>query len=236
MSGGVMAVSCLVAALVVCETILPRLRAALPSWLRKVAASKKHSDAPEKAAASPVPLGAEREVPEMPQVQRQSPSSVSAVAADYPQEAETPPDGDAERLWSEARAMSHNFIPTFAEDGVYLGKVLDAAKRGHREAMAKLGEYAYRRGALVEAYYWTALSDLKGAEGLVNVLRQIESEWVMSGCPMEYDNVYDGYSEQQGSFARALLRIRCVVDLSLGRVRMRELAKQNCEEARLFMR
>ena len=107
---------------------------------------------------------------------------------------------------------------------------------GHWLLRETLAAILIRRGKLVEAYYWTALSDLKGAEGLANVLRQIESEWVMSGCPMEYDNVYDGYSEQQGSFARALLRIRCVVDLSLGRVRMRELAKQNCEEARLFMR
>lgn len=39
----------------------------------------------------------------------------------------------------------------------------------------------------------------------------------------------------KGSFARALLRIRCGIEHVRARLRMRELAEQGCEEARQFL-
>ena len=131
--------------------------------------------------------------------------------------------------------MKHNFIPDPATDGDYLAKVYTAARLGHMEAMVKLGDYAYRRGAVVEAYYWTALAELRGAKGLAAALRKMKTRWLSKGCPAEHRNVYDGFSKMQGSFARALLRIRCAVDAPLARERMKKLAEHGCEEARLFL-
>lgn len=142
---------------------------------------------------------------------------------------------DAEELWNKARAMPHGFIPDFQTDGEYLDLICRAAKFGHLEAMKKLGEYAGRRGAIVEAYFWTVLADLNGASGLKRRLLQMQRQWVMSGCPSERENVSELFSQLQGSFARALLRIRCGIDAPLARVRMKELAEQGCEEARLFL-
>ena len=83
--------------------------------------------------------------------------------------------------------------------------------------------------------YWTTLAELKGATGLGAALREMKTRWLTEGCPEEYENAYDGFSEMQGSFARALLRIRCAVDAPLARERMRELAEHGCTEARLFL-
>ena len=143
---------------------------------------------------------------------------------------------EAQRLWDEARKITHQFKPDWEKDRDYLAKVYGAAKRGHLEAMAKLGEYAYRRGAVVEAYYWTALAELEGAKGLDAALREMKKRWLLEGCPAEHGNAYDGFSEMQGSFARVLLRIRSAVNAPLARARMQELADLGCEEARLFLR
>ena len=103
-------------------------------------------------------------------------------------------------------------------------------------ASVKLGDYAYRRGMIVEAYYWTALAEMGGAKGVEVPLRRIRAIWLKRNCPVEWENVHDGFSELQGSFARALLRIRSAVDAPLGRARMKELAEQGCEEARLYLK
>ena len=142
---------------------------------------------------------------------------------------------DAQRLWEEARKIPHSYHPDWENDGEYLSKILGAARLGHLEAMVKLGDYAYRRGAVVEAYYWTARAELEGAEGLDAALREMRLRWLSGGCPKEHGNVHEGFSELQGSFARALLRIRCAVDAPFARARMKELAELGCEEAQRFL-
>ena len=131
--------------------------------------------------------------------------------------------------------MPHNFIPDPAIDGDYLAKVYEAARLVHLEAMVKFGDCAYRRRAVVEAYYWTALAELNGAKGLGVALREMKTRWLSEGCPEEYENAYDGFSEMQGEFARALLRICCALDAPLAREWMKELAEHGCAEARLFL-
>ena len=145
-------------------------------------------------------------------------------------------DEEARRLWEEARAMKHRFKPDWEKDRDYLAKVYGAARLGHLEAMTKLGEYAYRRRAIVEAYYWTALAEMKGAKGLGEPLRKMRMQWMSKGCPPQHSNAYDGFSEQQGSFARAVLRLKCGVDPQYARARLKELAERGVEEARLFLK
>ena len=218
MSGGVMAVACLLATLAVCESVVPRFYAEWRHRRRKVREDKERADV---AAARLAPVAAEkpREVP--PPRRAGEPSAVAGGS-------------EADRLWAEARRMPHNIIPDPVTDGDYLTKIRGAAALGHLEAMAKLGEYAFRRRALVEAYYWTALAELKGASRLAETLRLIEARWMQADCPTEYDNCYNDFSERQGSFARALLRIRCGVDVRAACARLEKLAASGQEEARLY--
>ena len=143
--------------------------------------------------------------------------------------------GEAQRLWEEARGIAHPYNPDWKNDREYLLKIHSAAKLGHLEAMAKLGEYAFRLGMIVEAYYWMACAELKGATGLEPRLREIKMSWMRNGCPTEYGNVHDEFTEVQGSFSRALLRIRCAVKAPMGRARMKKLAEQGCDEALLYL-
>ena len=131
--------------------------------------------------------------------------------------------------------MPHRFIPDPMVDGDYLSKIYAAAKLGHLEAMAKLGEYAGRRGAVVEAFYWTLLAELKGAKGLKVQLRELRSRWQALGCPQQYHNAYKDFTEEQGVFARAVLRLQCGVNPQYARARLKELADRGVKEARLFL-
>ena len=142
---------------------------------------------------------------------------------------------EARQLWEEARGMTHRFTPDWEKDQEYLSKIYTAARLGHLEAMTKLGEYAGRRGAVVEAFYWTLLAELKGAKGLKVQLRELRSRWQALGCPQQYHNTYMDFTEEQGVFARAVLRLQCGVDPQYARARLKELADRGVEEARLFL-
>ena len=136
----------------------------------------------------------------------------------------------------EAQGTPHRALPDSMMDGESLAKVYDEVRLGHSEAMVKLGDYAFRLGEMVEAYYWTALAELKGVADLEETLEKIETEWMKAGCPPQYGDIHDEFTEVQGSFARALLHIRCAVDTSHARVRMSELAEQGCAEAQLLLK
>ena len=227
-----------VGAFALCETVLPWTFAGLRKWRRRAKAKVAGKDETSSADTVETPRLQENAKGTPPPADEQPPADAQPpVDAQPPTDAQPPADGQtATRLWEEARGMAHNFTPDWVLDKDYLTKIYGAAKLGHLEAMAKLGEYALRRGAVVEAYYWTALAKLYGASGLSKTLLLIGSIWMSEGCPTEYENVYSEFTEMQGSFARALLRIRCAVDTPTAEARMRELAEQGCVEAQLFMR
>ena len=141
----------------------------------------------------------------------------------------------AEALWDKARSLPHGFVPDEIEDGVYLTLVREAAALGHLSAMVKLGDYAFRRGWIVEAYYWTVLAQMHGAEGLETALGEMRKTWTKEGNPPEYENVSPCFSEARGSFARAVLSIKCGRNVTRARRRLRELADMGCSEARLYL-
>ena len=142
---------------------------------------------------------------------------------------------DAEAIWAKAREMQHEFIPDELTDSEYLRLVRKAAALGHALARIKLGDYAFRRGWIVEAYYWTLLAQLQGAPGLDAALEEIRKTWTREGAPPEYENVTPDFSETQGVFARAVLRLRCRLDVPLARKRLQELADARCPEAMLYL-
>lgn len=130
--------------------------------------------------------------------------------------------------------MKHQFVPDEVEDGAYLKLLHKAAEGGHTLAMVKLGEYAFRGGWIVEAYYWTLLAQLHGKSGLDAALEEFRRIWLRKGCPAEHRNVRMGFSLTQGAFARAALRLKCGLDVSLARKRMNELKRLNFPEALLY--
>ena len=93
-------------------------------------------------------------------------------------------------------------------------------------------------GALVlcEAFYWTILAELKGADGLDETLFEMRTRWLSEGCPPEFENAYSDFTEEQGEFARAVLHLQCEVDPRFGYARMQELAAAGNEDAQLFLR
>lgn len=236
-----------VCGLIVCETVLPRAFAALRKWRRERAKAKRELKEKVEGAATVVggglrpPRENEVTLPDAPVAAVPCPTSSVQDEGGEGQGQGTMDVGrledrtEADRLWSEAREMPHNFTPDWERDQEYLSKIYAAAKLGHLEAMVKLGEYAYRRRAVVEAFYWTLLAELKGAKGLGVTLREMRSRWLAEGCPAEYSNAYTDFTEEQGVFARAVLRLQCGVDPQYARARLKELADRGVPEAQLFL-
>ena len=263
MSGSLTVVAGVVGAFVLWETVLPWAFAALRKWLREQARAKEGEATNRTVAASatgvvttdPMASATVPAAPSLRGVVTVDPLASASRGGRDPDwsEAEiaegrtdltaprsedaagTVGDADADRLWEEARGMSHNFTPDWEKDREYLAKVYGAAKLGHLEAMVKLGDYAYRRGAAVEAFYWTFLAELKGAMGLDEALCEMRTQWLAEGCPAEFENAYAEFTEEQGDFARAVLCLQCEIDPQYARARLEELAERSCEEARLFL-
>ena len=176
------------------------------------------------------------------------PSSASpdADAADQPLAGsrEPPSAGRSKRRHVHRRAGPRPIVyalPSFGDDDAFqpdarhLQLIYDARQKGDLSAYLQLGEIALQRGMLIEAYYWMALADILGVRNLTVTLRRLRVRWMKVGTPTEYDNVYEGFDEEQGEFARALLRIQCGVLAPLARSRMKKLAAAGSEEALLYL-
>lgn len=123
-----------------------------------------------------------------------------------------PMPGESE--YALARQMSRHTIPDFETDGEYLTLLGKSAALGFPRALAKLGDYALRRGAKVEAYFWLWKARLHGMSGLDSMLHKIRKRWVEGGYPAERYNRHDLFEEEDAAAALALL------DLSAGRNRL----------------
>jgi len=112
-----------------------------------------------------------------------------------------------EELFEQARALPHQVVPDFDSDGPYLELLGQSAKQGYSPALAKLGEYAMRRAAWVEAYYWMKLAQRNGMLGLSPTLREIRKNWSLDGFPGQSSNVNWLFTLEAGSLGRALLHV-----------------------------
>jgi len=110
-------------------------------------------------------------------------------------------------LFDQARRMPHQLIPDFAFDEQYLELLGKSAAAGYAPAMAKLGEYAMRRAAWVEAYYWMSMAKRHGMYNLTGVMREIRKNWSLCDFPSETSNVNALFPPEAGSIGRALLHI-----------------------------
>jgi len=116
-------------------------------------------------------------------------------------------DMSGEELYTKARGLHHLPIPDFAVDAEYLALLGKSAAKGYAPALAKLGEYAMRRAAWVEAYYWMTLARRNGLHGLLPTLREIRTRWARDMFPVQESNVNELFTEKSGSIGRALLCI-----------------------------
>jgi len=135
-----------------------------------------------------------------------------------------PPSDDAtgEDLFNQARMIPHQPIPDFDCDGQYLELLGKSAAAGYAPALAKLGDYAMRRGAWVEAYFWMSLAKRNGMKNLDASLREIRREWSTEGFPNQSENVNDMFSPEAGSIGRALLHLDSGHDAAAAREFLKE--------------
>lgn len=203
----------------------------------------------EKAEAERARLEAERaeleaRKRELEELERRRAAALAAAGAgaerthdgaSLPKGGEAPQEISPEEAWERMQTMEHNLIPDFVVDAEYLYYVNVAAQGGNLNAIAKLGEYAMRRGTIVEAFYWTFLADMYGHPEVATPLRNIRSLWMRSGCPGEEDNVRPDFTETQGEFARAVLAVQCGLDAPLARRTIEGLAAAGCREAEVLL-
>lgn len=135
-----------------------------------------------------------------------------------------PVSGTGEAEYAQARQIPHREVPDYSQtdDNRYLELLGRSAACGYAPALAKLGEYASRRGAWVEAYYWTWLARRAGKRDLDQVLRRIRLSWATEGYSSERGNVHRLFSSEDGSVGRALLDIDSGRDVSLARKYLQE--------------
>jgi len=172
---------------------------------------------------------------ELPKGTSEPKAAVTPVEAPKPAETAVNANGEsAQQLWDRAREMPHGVVPNPRDDFDYLALVHEAADLGHIDALMKLSDYAVRRGMSVEAFFWGSLAVRSGARGVDGWLGGIKVAWMSSGCPGEYENVDQWFTEARGSVSRALLRIACAVDAPIARRRLRELAEAGNADAIRF--
>ena len=140
-----------------------------------------------------------------------------------------------EELWRRAREIPHDFVPDPEIDHDYLALVHAAATAGLAEAQAKLAEYASRRNAIVEAFYWMTRARRSGISGADVFLRQCCREWKANGCPPEYENEYEFFTERQGVLGRAALRLACGVEVERAQQRLVEMIADGDAEAKAIL-
>ena len=141
--------------------------------------------------------------------------------------------------------MVHSEIPDPVEDAEYLDLIFSAAERGHVPALAELGDFAFRRGAFVEAYFWTTMAkrrlelsedpDAQWYREIGDMLRNIRRAWSAEGQPPEFENVYENFPEERGELGRAFLRLDIGKEVALTRDYIRFLADKGNPDAALFV-
>ena len=103
------------------------------------------------------------------------------------------------------------------------------------DRLKRLSELAFANGWTVEAAYWLALAQLRGATDRAERMRDYVEAWLAMGCPDEQENVHAGFSEAQGSFGRSVLRFHSGNGLALAIARFSQMAHDGDENARAFL-
>ena len=210
------------------EVVLPLVRAAL----RK----RREAQEREGAQASPASAGLAKADSDATPPSAVSAPCAPAVRSVFAKVDDTEGGDEAQRLWEEARAMPHQEVADFATDWQYMALLHNAAMLGHAEACSKVGDYAYRRGELVGAFFWKLRVEMCGGRCRNPSLADVVRKWTEVGCPDGSEDVGACLSERQADFARAVLCLKSRVDPRYGTMRLKELADDGDEDAKRFLK
>ena len=143
---------------------------------------------------------------------------------------------EAEKIWAEACGMTPSENPSFATDWRYMTLVHKAAELGHAGAMSALGDIAFRRGDIVEAFYWKQRVEMGGGRCRNPTLTDIVRVWTEVGCPDGVEEVGVRFPVQRADFAHAVLCLKSGVDPRFGTMRLKELSDAGDEDAMRFLK
>ena len=211
---------------------------AVPEAAKDAGAGAEGASRPRKEQAVKPALGAEdargRDAP-APRVQTPSTPVVWAYGDDAVPGVSAVDSNRGAVAWDKARELPHNFVPDPDADYEYLRLLTDAARAGSCKAMVKLADYARRRCADVESYYWLTLAKIRGAEGLDEDLAYCLNQWKINGFNPEYENEYIFFTERQGELGRAALCLDGGVDATMARSRLKYMINTGDQEAKLIL-
>ena len=143
---------------------------------------------------------------------------------------------EAEKIWAEACGMTPSENPSFATDWRYMTLVHKAAELGHAGAMSALGDFAFQRGGIVEAFYWKQRVEMGGGRCRNPTLTDIVRVWTEVGCPDGVEEVGVRFPVQRADFAYAVLCLKSGVDPRFGTMRLKELSDAGDEDAMRFLK
>jgi len=115
--------------------------------------------------------------------------------------------------------------------------IMRAFRRAYKrrpECFVQLGEYAWYRGAMVEAHFWVSMAKYRGVEGLDEWLVEIRRRWMQAGRPDEEENVYPQFPFQRGELARAHLMIMSGINVRASFEFIESMALEGNRDARLI--
>ena len=132
--------------------------------------------------------------------------------------------------------MPHQEVADFATDWQYMALLHKAAMLGHAEACSTVGDYAYRRGELVGAFFWKLRVEMYGGRCRNPSLADVVREWTEVGCPDGVEEVGVRFPVQRAYFAHAVLCLKSGVDPRFGTMRLKELSDAGDEDAMRFLK
>ena len=112
---------------------------------------------------------------------------------------------EAERLWIEACGITHQEAADFSTDWHYLTLLYQSAELGSLLAMSKLGDHAYAREDLVEAFYWKLMLELRHGKPSGLPAQGVCRFWQDVGCPEPTADEGGSFTENQSRLAMAVL-------------------------------
>ena len=225
MIGGVTVAVCVVAVLALAEILVPRLLCAYVLWRQERA--RVQSNAPTEVKPR---VSDEVEVEEVERGEVSS-SKFQVSSAGF-----QVGGVEAEKRWAEACGMIHSEIPDFSTDWQYMTLVHKAAELGHAGAMSALGDFAFQRGDVVEAFYWKQRVEMGGGRCRNPTLTDIIRVWTEVGCPDGSEDIGVRFPVQRADFAHAVLCLKSGVDPRFGTMRLKELSDAGDEDAMRFLR
>ena len=92
------------------------------------------------------------------------------------------------------------------------------AMHGDPEWFVRLGEYAWRRGAMVESHYWITVAKAHGVAGLDDRLKYLRKRWVQAGHRLGDGRIYETFPRERMELANHYMMFACRFSAEVNRL------------------